>query len=244
METVIKLENVSYSYNGYPALEAVDLELERNDFAGIIGPNGGGKTTLLRMILGLIKPVTGSVTVLGMPPSRARDSIGYVPQYALMDRYFPIGVREVAAMGLVTHSSFFPWFRKAQTEQVEISLEQVGLAGMAGKRFGELSGGQQQRCLIARAIVSNPKILLLDEPTASVDASAEKDIYELLRTFNKDMTIVLVSHDIGFISSYINKVVCINRRVDSHLAGEIRAEHFSNDVYNSDVTIIKHKCNL
>ncbi len=244
METVITLENVTFRYNGYAALEDVDLVLERNDFAGIIGPNGGGKTTLLRIILGLIKPASGRATVLGTTPERARDAIGYVPQYAHMDRQFPIRAREVVAMGLVDSGSFLPWFGRDQLTRVREALEQVDLADLAEKKFGELSGGQQQRCLIARAIVSKPRILLLDEPTSSVDSSVEKDVYELLRSFNKDMTIVLVSHDIGFISSYVNKVVCINRRVVSHLTGEIRADRLSHEIYDSDMTILKHRCNL
>lgn len=244
MEPIITLEDVSFSYNGHPALENVNLSLSRNDFAGIIGPNGGGKTTLLRIMLGLLKPESGSVRVMGHAPEKMRSHLGYVPQYSALDRDFPINVRGVVAMGLLNSRSFFPGFTKDENRKVDEALCSVGIGNLAEKNYGELSGGQQQRCLIARAIVTTPQILLLDEPTASVDSSAEKDIYELLRSFNREMTIVLVSHDIGFISSYINKVVCINRRLVSHLAGETTAEHLKHEAYKSDMTILQHKCNL
>lgn len=244
MEAVITLEDVSFSYGGHPALENVNLSLARNDFAGIIGPNGGGKTTLLRIMLGLLKPESGNVRVLGHAPEMVRKQLAYVPQYSALDRDFPLSVRGVVAMGLLDSRSFFPRFSREEYRKVDEALRSVGIGNLAEKNYGELSGGQQQRCLIARAIVTTPQILLLDEPTASVDSSAEKDIYELLRSFNREMTIVLVSHDIGFISSYINKVVCINRRLVSHLTGEITADHLKHEVYKSDMTIIQHKCNL
>ena len=244
MEQAITFENVSFSYNSHRVLEDIDLQLAEKDFAGIIGPNGGGKTTMLRLILGFLQPVQGRVTVLGKPPARARRFISYVPQYATMDKDFPIRVRDVVAMGLVTGGSFFPWRRKEMFRRVDEALESVGMPELAGFQFGELSGGQRQRCLVARAIVSRPRILLLDEPTASVDSSAEKDIFELLHSFNSEMTILLVSHDLGFVSSYINKVVCVNRRLVSHPTGEVSFDKVMSETYKSEMTMLMHRCNL
>ncbi|HDY89151.1 MAG TPA: ATP-binding cassette domain-containing protein [bacterium] len=244
MDTVIKLEQVSFAFDTQYALEDVNLEVKERDFIGIIGPNGGGKTTLLRLILGLLKPTKGTVAVLGSLPEKKRGIFGYVPQNNFMDIQFPIKVKEVVAMGLVTPYSFFPWFNKEKMDRVHNTLKEVSIENLEEKKFGELSAGQRQRCLIARALVSRPAILLLDEPTASVDNTVEKDIYELFRSLSDKLTIILVSHDLGVISSYVNKVVCVNRQLVSHDIHEVSWEKLMNDTYKSDMTMIRHKCKL
>ena len=244
METVIKLEQVSFAFDKFLALENVNLKVEDRDFIGIVGPNGGGKTTLLRLMMGLLKPTGGTVTVLDSVPEKKRRYFGYVPQNSYTDRHFPIKVKEVVAMGLVTSYSFSPWFTKDEMKQVYNSMKAVSIDDLAEKKYGELSGGQRQRCLIARALVSEPRIILLDEPTASVDNTVEKDIYELLSSLNEKQTIILASHDIGFISSYVNRVVCVNRQVVSHNIDEISWDTLIKDTYKTDMTIARHKCKI
>ena len=244
MDTVIKLEQVSFAFDNYLALENVSLDINERDFAGVIGPNGGGKTTLLRLILGLLKPTRGKVTVLGSSPEKKRRHFGYVPQNSYTDRHFPIKVKEVVAMGLVTSHSFSPWFNRDKMELAYNAMKAVSIDDLAGKKFGELSGGQSQRCLIARALVSEPRILMLDEPTASVDNTVEKDIYELLRSLNEKLTIILVSHDPGLISSYVNRVVCVNRLLVAHNIDEVSWDTLIKNTYQSDMTMIRHKCKL
>ena len=244
MKNIIKLEQVSFAYNRFLALQDVNLEVAERDFIGVIGPNGGGKTTLLRLLLGLLKPLRGTVSVLGRPPEKVRHAFGYVPQISEMDIRFPLTVRDVVAMGTVTDRSLFPWLSKENIDLVVEAMKAVDIDKLADRTVGELSSGQRQRCLIARAIVSHPQILLLDEPTASVDSTIEYDIYNLLRSFNKTMTILLVSHDLGFITSYVNKVVCINRKLVCHAVDEITVEAVIRDVYQGDVTMIGHRCKL
>ena len=244
MDTVIKLEQLGFAFDNYLALENVNLKVMEKDFIGIIGPNGGGKTTLLRLMMGLLKPTSGTVTVLGSPPVKKRRYFGYVPQNSYTDRHFPIMVKEVVAMGLVTSYSFSPWFNRDKIKLAYDAMKAVSIDDLAEKKFGELSVGQKQRCLIARALVSEPKILLLDEPTASVDNTVEKDIYELFRSLNEKMTIILVSHDPGLISSNVNRVVCVNRQLVSHNIDEISWDTLINDTYKTDMTMIRHKCKI
>jgi zinc transport system ATP-binding protein len=244
MASVINIENLSFAFRNHLTLEDINLDIQEKDFIGIIGPNGGGKTTLLRLILGLLNPTRGSLSVLDTTPDKARPRIGYVPQYGRMDKNFPLRVRDVAAMGMLHPKSFGPRFARKDWQQVEDALQLVHLQELQFRQFGELSGGQRQRCLIARALVAKPRILLLDEPTASVDTTVETDIYELLRTLNKDITILLVSHDLGFVSSYINKVICINRLAAIHAIGEIDLQQAADATYHSHMTMLRHQCNL
>jgi len=243
MKDVIKIENVSFSYNRHLVLEDVNLKVEEKDFVGIIGPNGGGKTTLIRLILGFLKPIRGSVTVLGGAPDRMRRHVGYVPQYFEPDRNFPIRVADVVAMGTMSRSALLPWFGKDDRERVRRAMSAVGVGDLADRTFSEISMGQRQRCLIARALVSHPKLLILDEPTASVDMTAEKDIYEFLHEINDEVTILLASHDVNFISKYVNRVVCVNRLAACHLSKDVSAELIQN-LYESEVAMMQHRCEL
>lgn len=236
---VVKLENISVYYGGIPALEGVNLTVKPDDFIGIIGPNGGGKTTLLRVILGLVKPDTGKVTVMGEPPEKGRRYIGYVAQYNLFDRDFPASVFEVALMGRLRRGGLFHAYRKEDKEAVIQALGTVEMLGMKDRRVGELSGGQQQRVFVARALTTEPGVLLLDEPMASVDPTMQTTFYELLKKLKKKMAIIMVSHDIGAVSIYVDKIACLNRQLFYHGSKEITEEELEK-VYQCPVEMIAH----
>ena len=239
MSAVIELENVWFAYNGSFVLEDVDLLVNERDFLSIVGPNAGGKTTILRLILGLIKPTRGSVKVFGNSPVKARPRIGYMPQHTSLDPLFPVSVLDVVLMGRLGTGTHFGFHKNADREAAAQALKRVELYDIRHRPFSELSGGQSQRVLIARALVSGPELLLLDEPTANVDIAVETELYDLLDQLNKKMTIVLVTHDLGFVSRYVKNVACVNRRVVGHPTCEISGEMI-NEIYGSDVHIIRH----
>jgi zinc transport system ATP-binding protein len=213
---VVKLENIWAQYNGEPVLEDINLSIGQEDFLGVIGPNGGGKTTLLKIILGLISPSHGKVSVLGKSPQKSRTSIGYVPQTTTFDRNFPINIRDVVLMGRYSSTGLFKHYQKSDNEAAQKALETVNIANLKNRQIGKLSGGEQQRAFIARALVAQPKLLLLDEPTASVDPAMQTEFYELLNRLKKQMAIVLVSHDISAVSVYVDKIACLNRQLYYH----------------------------
>lgn len=244
MEKVIKIDNLGFAYNGNYILEDVNFSIDRKDFLGIIGPNGGGKTTLLKIILGFLKPQKGQIKVMGSQPGKSNFKIGYVPQFNQTDKQFPIKAYDVVSMGLCDAKSFMPWKRKNDNEKILSTMDFLKISDIADKTFGELSGGQQQRCLIARALINEPELLILDEPTASVDSTIEVDIYKLLKELNNKMTILLVSHDVGFISSYINKIACVNKGISIHDKDEISIDKINHEAYHGDFSMISHKCNL
>lgn len=239
MSAVIELENVWFAYNGSFVLEDVNLLVNERDFLSIVGPNAGGKTTILRLILGLIKPTRGSVKVFGNSPVKARPRIGYMPQHTSLDPLFPVSVLDVVLMGRLGTGMHFGFHTNADREAAAQALKRVELYDIRHRPFSELSGGQSQRVLIARALVSGPELLLLDEPTANVDIAVETELYDLLDQLNKKMTIVLVTHDLGFVSRYVKNVACVNRRVVGHPTCEISGEMI-NEIYGSDVHIIRH----
>lgn len=242
-EEIIKFKQVSFSYGRNEVLTDVDLSIKKGDFFAIIGPNGGGKTTILRLILGLEKPSKGSIFLNGSQKSGNSIKTGYVPQFSHHDRQFPLQVKDVVLQGLIGTDSLLPFYKKEQIERTMTVMKKLGIEKRAGDRFGELSGGLKQRTLIARAIVSGPELLLLDEPVASVDSSIEKDIYEMLVELNKSMTIVMVSHDLGFVSDYVNMVGCVNRTFVSHRTHDI--SHSDIDaIYKSKGVMINHKCGI
>ncbi|MDN5353973.1 MAG: zinc transport system ATP-binding protein [Candidatus Cloacimonadota bacterium] len=243
MNKIIKIENLSYSYDFQPSLKNINLEVEENDFMAILGPNGGGKTTLLKIILGFLQPDSGKIEILGTTPQKARRHIGYVPQYAQFDSDFPIKVKEVVMMSCLQNNSFFPKYPQRAQKKAIALLKKLQIENIAEKRLGELSGGQKQRTLIARALMTDPKILLLDEPTASIDSSIEKDIYDTLEELNKNTTILLVSHDIAFVSSYVNKVTCLNVRSCTHYTKDIKGEKLQ-QAYMGSIKALEHGCNL
>lgn len=256
-ETVIEVDGVDFSYNGRSVLEDATFTIPELDFVGIVGPNAGGKTTLLKLLLGLLHPDSGTVRVFGRPPEQVRTRVGYVPQGFQFHSRFPITVRDVVLMGRLGTSgrpergsahgrADGPEGHEAVASQeaadVEDVLETVGLEEVAGRRFSELSGGQLQRALIARALMVNPEILMLDEPTASLDAAVEREIHELLQELNRNTTIVLVTHDLGFVSHVVKSVLCVNREVRRHPTtemGEITGE-LMESMYGSDRRVVRH----
>jgi len=236
---VIELENVWAYYDGVPVLEDVNLDVGYNDFLGIIGPNGGGKTTLLKVILGLMMPSRGKVRVLGDSPVKSRSLIGYMPQDNFFDRDFPISVRDVVMMGHYVKAGLIKRYTKEDKAIALKALETVDMIDYLDRQIGRLSGGEQQRVFIARALVSEPKILLLDEPTASVDSTMQTEFYELLAKMKQNMAIVLVSHDISAISIYIDKIACLNRQLFYHGSKEVTADVLE-ATYKCPVQMIAH----
>lgn len=230
---LVSIKDMDFAYQKNLVLSKVSLSVFERDFIGIIGPNGGGKTTLIKAILGLLKPQKGSVE-----HRLDRSEIGYLPQGKQVDENFPITVSEVIASGL-EHGLKIE-FRKAKEKRnkVERALERVGMEVLRSRPVGELSGGEFQRTLLARAIISSPKLLVLDEPDTHVDNQFEAELYSLLKELNEHMTILLVSHDIGIISPYIKTIACVNRDLHYHSSNEISEEQLK--VYNCPIEIITH----
>jgi zinc transport system ATP-binding protein len=238
-EEVVRLEDVWVHYDSVPVLEGVSLSIEQDDFLGIIGPNGGGKTTLLKVILGLIRPSHGTVSVLGKPPQRSRDRVGYVAQNNLFDRDFPISVWDVVLMGCYGRAGLLRRYSNEDRGMARSVLETVGMLDYKDRQIGKLSGGEQQRVFIARALVAEPRLLLLDEPTASVDSAMQTEFYELLARLKRRMAIVLVSHDISAVSIYVEKIACLNHELYYHGSKEIGPEVLE-ATYKCPIQMIAH----
>jgi len=224
---------------GQCILEDITFELEQGGFLGLIGPNGAGKTVLLKSLLGLIEPSSGSIELFGKSPKEARGLVSYVPQYASFDGQFPISVEEVILMGRISHRRRNITTPELDSAAVNNAAERVGISNLMKHPIGKLSGGQAQRVLIARALAAEPKLLLLDEPTASLDSRVGQDVYEVLADCSKVMTIVLVSHDVGVISSYVKTIACLNRRLHYHNSKELSGELLA-EVYGCPVDLIAH----
>jgi len=223
-ESAISIRDVSFSFDRHPVLSAVNLEIERGDFVSLIGPNGGGKTTLLRLILGLLVPDRGTIHVLGTSPSRARQRIGYMPQHVNLDAAFPVTVMDIVLMGRQGRRRPFGPYLASDRAAAENALGSVEAYDLKDRSFAALSGGERQRVLIARALACNPELLMLDEPTASLDPEVQDDLYELLKRLNERMTLVLVSHDVSVVSKHVNKVACVCVSVEQHATAEIKGE--------------------
>ena len=238
-QIIVELSDVWFGYEpGVPALEGVNFKIERGRSGCIVGPNGGGKSTLMRLLLGLLTPQKGKIRVFGTTPVAARPHIGYTPQYHQLDAAFPVTVFEVVLMGRM-RTGFWGRYAAADREAAYRALEEMGIPELASRSFSELSGGQRQRVLIARALASEPELLLLDEPTANIDPGAEEQFYATLDVLRKRMTVLTVSHDLGFVNREIDLVICVNRRVTVHEAAAFSAET-ANEVYHHQVNLIKH----
>jgi len=239
MTLALEISGLEMSFGPTKVLEDVSFSCGAGELLGVIGPNGGGKTVLLKLILGLLKPDKGIIRVFGKPPERARGQVGYVPQFMGFDLEFPISVEEVVLTGRQVGGRLFRRLTRKDRELTAAALARVDMSGHADVQLGKLSGGQLQRVLIARALVTEPKMLLLDEPTSNLDPTGGHNLYELLAELSQELTVVLVSHDVGVISRYITKVACVNRRLFFHDGPEVPAE-FVEQTYNCPVHVFFH----
>lgn len=236
----IDVQDLSVEYDSSAVLKDVNFVVEEGDFLGIMGPNGGGKTTLLKTLLGLISPDRGEVKIFGRSPDEIKGEIGYVPQHSKFDADFPITVHEVVMMGRLYDSSLGSSYSEKDEEIGTKALEKVKMSDRKNSQISELSGGQLQRVLIARALAVEPEILLLDEPTASVDEKVKANIYDILAEMNEaGETIVLSTHDIGVISSRVKSIACLNKDFVYHGEGKITAEDLE-ETYGCPVDLIAH----
>ncbi|MBC7084871.1 MAG: ABC transporter ATP-binding protein [Methanomethylovorans sp.] len=224
MTNVVELHDVWVSYGNVTVLEDINLTVHDKDFLGIIGPNGGGKSTLLKVILGLITPDKGIVKLLGDKPEKTHKYVGYVPQYASFNLTFPISVWEVVLMGRMNTIGPLRRYGKKDYHAAQEALKKVKMLEYKDRQISELSGGQRQRVFIARSLVTDPKLLILDEPATGVDAVMQKEFYELLKELKQNIAIIMVSHDISAISIYVDKVACLNRKLHYHNSKELSPE--------------------
>ena len=235
---VAELRGVSLARRGIPVLEDVDLRIDPGDYLAILGPNGGGKTTLLKVLLGLLAPDRGSVHVFGHPPRDAAGRVGYVPQGRSFDPEFPIRVLDVVLMGRLRRGIWGRVSAEAR-ERARAALEQVELQDLARRPIGALSGGQLQRVLIARALVGEPQLLLLDEPTSSLDERVERSVWELFEELSHQMAVVVVSHDVGAISRHVRSVACLNRKLYAHPSKTLTPE-LMEAAYGCPIDLLAH----
>ncbi len=230
---LVSLKNISAGYPGNLVLRGVSMDIEPDDFTGIIGPNGGGKTTLLMVILGLLKPIEGT-----LKRNIGKHDIGYLPQVSQFDGQFPITVENVVLSGLSSGINIRRKKHPESVQKVRAILNSVGISELSHRPIGELSGGELQRTMLARAIVSSPKLLILDEPNTYVDNRFELELYRILDELNKKMSILLVSHDLGIISPYIKSIACVNGTLHYHPSNQITNEQLK--VYNCPIELITH----
>jgi len=236
---IIELKNVDFSYNHHAILKDVNIKVYANDFIAVIGPNGGGKTTLLKLMIGLLQVDHGSVRIMGQPPQKVSHRVGYVPQDVNANKNFPISVMDVVLMGCLRSDRIWTHPTKMDRTSAKEALEKMEMLKYHKRRIGELSGGQRQRVFIARALAGNPEILFLDEPTASVDTHGQTELYSLLKELNKNVTILVISHDLMVVSSYIKSVICVNQCVHQHDAAEMTQEMLDM-AYQCPVELIAH----
>ncbi|AGF78402.1 ATPase component of Mn/Zn ABC-type transporter [Desulfocapsa sulfexigens DSM 10523] len=236
--SAISIRDLSFSYDAQVVLEDVNLEVLSLDSICVVGPNGGGKSTLIKLIVGLLNPDSGEVRVFGEKPESARLRIGYVPQYARYDPQFPISVFEVVCMGRLS-DSWIGRYTRDDREKVMEALSIIGLADIADRPFSSISGGQRQRVLIARALASEGDILILDEPTANIDHESEVQFFDLLTELNKRMTILMVTHEVGFASTFFKRIACVNKQVVIHPTSALTGD-LIRDMYGGDLQIIRH----
>ncbi len=240
IDQAVCLQNVSAGYGNIAALDEVNLSIPVGSFTGIIGPNGGGKTTLLKLMLGLLQPWSGQIKVWNQEPQAIRSRIGYVPQAVTINRQFPISVREVVLQGrLAGKTPFFHRYNATDQDKVAWCLDRLDVLDLAERQIAQLSGGQWQRVLIARALVVEPVLLLLDEPTNGLDASASSKVYELLQELNQEMTIIMVTHDTMAIGVCVRDIACINHRLYYHGDPDLNPELVM-QLYGCPVELIAH----
>ncbi len=232
-KALVALQNVSTGYLSDTVLKNVNLDIFPMDFIGVLGPNGGGKTTLMKVVLGLLPVFSGKVLF----PS-GRPAMGYLPQASQIDKSFPITVKELVSSGLRDRTPWFPYPGIAQRRSLQGMLEEAGLLPLASRPIGELSGGQLQKALLCRALINKPKLLILDEPNTHVDKQFEQELYKWLQDLNKEMAILLVSHDIGTITPMVKTIACVNETLHYHPSNQLTEEVMR--VYNCPVDVIAH----
>jgi zinc transport system ATP-binding protein len=237
MRNLIDIQNLTVSFDSKVVLKEANLTINENDFIGVIGPNGGGKTTLLKAILGLVQPASGRIIFSDEMKNRGSD-IGYLPQVNKFDNRFPISVFDVILSGLAKQKSWSNGFFQKDKAKVKDIIDELGIEKIAHKPIGELSGGQMQRTFLGRALISDPKLLILDEPDTYVDNQFESELYKKLKELNTRMAILLVSHDMGTISTYVKSIACVNRELHFHPSNIISQEELAS--YNCPIQIITH----
>lgn len=238
-QRVIEIEGLSFAYDRELVLENINLIVNNKDFLVLIGPNGGGKSTLVKLILGINTIQKGSIKILDKPSHKNLSHIGYVPQNTNVNLNFPIKAIEVVMMGHNSHKRPIFGYKKEEIAHAMHVLEQVGMQDFAQKKIGSLSGGQRQRVMIARALCSNPKILLLDEPTSSIDADGQKQVYELLKELNKRVTVIVVSHDLSVVLEYATKVAHINKKLSFHDLSSMKKEFDTSGNHICEVELLQ-----
>ena len=242
-ELVIDVCGVSFAYGAVSVLEDVSFQVAANELLCIVGPNGGGKTTLVKLILGLLRPNRGRVRVLGQSPEDARVRVGYMPQHVGHDPQFPVTAMDIVLMGRLGRGGLWKtlgWYNRGDRRAAFDALDMVDMAAAARQTYSTLSGGQRQRVLIARALCGSPELLLLDEPTANVDALGESRLLDILKRLRRQMTVITVSHDLGLVSNLVERVICVNRRVVIHPTSDITGQIFE-DLYGTQRRMVEHR---
>jgi len=239
METIVELKSVNAGYGDEVILKDANLVVKERDFIGVIGPNGGGKSTLVKVIVGLLKPISGKIRFHeGHDEPGHRCIIGYLPQINQFDKKFPISVLDVVLSGIADGRKPFKRFTNQEKQKAYEIMDQMGISKLSKKNIGELSGGQMQRVFLCRAIISQPKLLILDEPNTFVDNQFESDLYRTLNVLNEQMAIIMVSHDLGTVTSHVKTIACVNRELHYHRSNNITEAQLA--AYNCPIQIIAH----
>ena len=235
---VITLKDVCFSYNKREILHNINISIPGTSMTAIVGPNGGGKTTLLHLILGILEPDRGQIELLGSSPKMSRSKVGYVPQKLEIDKDFPVSCSDVVRMGLLTPTKGRAR-GKAANDSIAQAMDSTGVAHLSKQAFSKISGGEHQRVLIAKALVGNPELLLLDEPTANVDPRSEHELYELFHSLNERISIVFVSHNLNVVSHNVSHVVCVNHTAAVHPIQDVLESTFT-ELYGGKLAVIHH----
>jgi zinc transport system ATP-binding protein len=236
-QKAVELKEVSFTYHEQTVLEDINFTMDEEDFVAVIGPNGGGKSTLLKLILGLIKPDKGEVKIFGREPDKSRKLVGYLPQHSHFDPDFPINVFETVLMG--RYQGLFKNYTNKDEEIVQQALQDVDMYEYQDRQISRLSGGQMQRILIARALAREPQLLLMDEPMASIDPEMQNSFYQLISHLKDKMAMILVSHDVGTVSMHVDKIACLNRKLYYHGPAEEAADGLE-EIYHCSIDLISH----
>ena len=239
----VEFRGISAGYNGTPVVHDVNLRVMPGDFVGLLGPSGSGKTTLLRTVLGAVDVLAGNLLMNGQPANGRRHRAGYVPQLETIDWNFPVTVEEAVMMGRTMSNAWFPWFRRKERELALAMMERLGIAGLAKRHIRELSGGQQQRVFLARALVSNPELLLLDEPTSGVDIKTRDHVMHLLHDLNHSgVTIILTTHEINAVAVHLPRIICLNGSIVADgPPHRVITPHILQEVYGAEMPVIQYR---